>query len=284
MNLPPVHLLQMFTLIVDSASFAKASEQLNLTQSALTMQLKNLQNYFELPLLELRGKRKIPTAFGRLIYQESMNLLQKYQETFKEIHKTYSDSSHQLLKIGGRKELLDFASNCLSFPGCIELLSMSSNQALEALNQQKIDIALLREKPDSIEYVAKEFLENSSHILVHQKYLLKNKYTDSQSDFFKKTPCIAYSHSNEYMNLYLNYYEVKKQDLKIKFVCEDWTIIRNLVEAGLGYAVVPNSITTTATDVKSIADSNLKQAYIKYYFVFKKNFKKNQFYNKLFLK
>ena len=49
--------LQIFLKIAQIKSVTKASEALNLTQPAVSIQLKNFQAQFEIPLTEVVGRR-----------------------------------------------------------------------------------------------------------------------------------------------------------------------------------------------------------------------------------
>jgi LysR family transcriptional regulator, transcriptional activator of the cysJI operon len=282
MEKPPLNLLESFKAIVEAPSFAKASEELNLTQSALSMQLRKLEQYFDIPILELRGKKKIPTAFGRLIYQESVKLLQIYHSTFAEIHQQHAFESHQLLKIGGRKELFIFANQQINFPGRVEFISMSSTQAIESMKQQKIDIALSRHKPNSTEYIAKLFLENSTCIIAHKKFLKKFKTKPEQVEFFKSVPFISYSEKFDLTEPYLKQLDLSSDQLNTKFICEDWITIKNLVEEGLGFSIVPTSVKSNLNEIDHISLENASVETIKYFFIFNKNLKKMPAYQKLF--
>lgn len=49
--------LQIFLTVARAQSVTKAAEELNLTQPAVSIQLKNFQDQFELPLTEVVGRK-----------------------------------------------------------------------------------------------------------------------------------------------------------------------------------------------------------------------------------
>ena len=59
--------LRVFLKIVELGSVTKASEALHLTQPAVSIQLKNLQDQFEIPLTEVIGRKIYITEFGNEI-------------------------------------------------------------------------------------------------------------------------------------------------------------------------------------------------------------------------
>jgi DNA-binding transcriptional LysR family regulator len=62
-------LSQLNTLVkvAETRSITKAAKELHLTQPAVSIQLKNLQEQFELPLIEVLNKRVYVTEFGHEI-------------------------------------------------------------------------------------------------------------------------------------------------------------------------------------------------------------------------
>jgi DNA-binding transcriptional LysR family regulator len=59
--------LQIFLKVVKTKSVTKASEELHLTQPAVSIQLKNFQDQFEIPLTEVVGRKIYITDFGNEI-------------------------------------------------------------------------------------------------------------------------------------------------------------------------------------------------------------------------
>ena len=57
--------LNIFLKVVETGSITKASELLHLTQPAVSIQLKNFQDQFDIPLTELIGRKIFITEFGR---------------------------------------------------------------------------------------------------------------------------------------------------------------------------------------------------------------------------
>lgn len=73
--------LKMFVDLVDLQSFSLAAERNFVTQSAVSQQVRGLEEKFKRKLLErVRGSREVrPTAAGALFYREARNVLQAYE-------------------------------------------------------------------------------------------------------------------------------------------------------------------------------------------------------------
>lgn len=67
--------LRIFLKICQTQSVTKASEELHLTQPAVSIQLRNLQDQFEIPLTEVVGRKIFITDFGKEIAMAAENIL-----------------------------------------------------------------------------------------------------------------------------------------------------------------------------------------------------------------
>ncbi|MFZ9587740.1 MAG: LysR family transcriptional regulator, partial [Crocinitomicaceae bacterium] len=56
--------LRIFLKIVETRSITRASQELALTQPAVSIQLKNFQDQFDVPLTQLINRRLFITEFG----------------------------------------------------------------------------------------------------------------------------------------------------------------------------------------------------------------------------
>ena len=74
-----LHQLQIFLKVVETESITKASIELNLTQPAVSIQLKNLQNQFDIPLTEVIGRQLYITEFGLEIAETAQKIINEVQ-------------------------------------------------------------------------------------------------------------------------------------------------------------------------------------------------------------
>ena len=70
-----LHQLQIFLKVAENKSITKAAEALHLTQPAVSIQLKKLQDQFDIPLTEIVGKQLFVTDFGREIEEAAKNII-----------------------------------------------------------------------------------------------------------------------------------------------------------------------------------------------------------------
>jgi DNA-binding transcriptional LysR family regulator len=94
--------LEAFYLVVKRGSFTKAAEELNVTQPAVTMQVKSLERSLNLKLIQQLGKRVQLSEAGELLYQYAgkiFDLADEANEKMKDFKKLIKGT----LKIGTTK-------------------------------------------------------------------------------------------------------------------------------------------------------------------------------------
>mgnify|MGYP003347250171 CR=1 FL=1 len=70
------HQLRIFRKVAETSSITRAAEELHLTQPAVSIQLRNFQDQFDIPLTEVVNKRLHVTEFGRRISSIAETILQ----------------------------------------------------------------------------------------------------------------------------------------------------------------------------------------------------------------
>lgn len=248
--------LQMQALVqfIESGSLEKAANKLNITQPALSMQLKKLAAQFDYPVFDYVGKRKVLTPYGQAIYEESVRLLNEIESSFEKIERVFGNPKDQLLRVGCRRELIQISRKRMKFEGTIQFFPMTSKEANEKLLNQEIDVAITRELISSNELTAKLLVANKPCLMVHAD-LAKGygpRSLETHKKFLTETPVILYDQKGSMLTDWLLRMNLDLSQLNIKYICEDWLSILDFVEAGAGYSVVPDSLITPNKLVKTI--------------------------------
>ena len=72
--------LKVFCDLVDSGSFSQAAVRNHITQSAVSQQLKGLEQRFDVRLLTKQGKKVTATKSGRTLYEASREMLARFEK------------------------------------------------------------------------------------------------------------------------------------------------------------------------------------------------------------
>ena len=80
-NLPPLDLIQGFEAAARTLSFTKAAEELFITQSAVSRQIRGLEDHLGVALFERRPRSLVLTEQGRMLHRAATEFLERLQET-----------------------------------------------------------------------------------------------------------------------------------------------------------------------------------------------------------
>jgi LysR family transcriptional regulator, glycine cleavage system transcriptional activator len=80
-NLPPLDLIQGFEAAARTLSFTKAAEELFITQSAVSRQIRALEDHLGVALFERRPRSLTLTEQGRTLHRAADEFLERLQET-----------------------------------------------------------------------------------------------------------------------------------------------------------------------------------------------------------
>lgn len=185
--------LQIFLKIVQTQSVTKASEELNLTQPAVSIQLKNFQNQFEIPLTEVIGRKIYITDFGHEIANAAESIVnQVYAINYKTL--AYKGKLAGRLKISivstGKYVMPFFLTDFMKKHSDIELLMdvTNKNKVIESLENNEVDFALVSIIPPNLNVEKLSLLENKLYLVGGNK--VNYKQTKNVKNLFENLPLI----------------------------------------------------------------------------------------------
>jgi|SRR5919197_113967 DNA-binding transcriptional LysR family regulator len=77
--------LQAFCAVVERKSFSRAAEQLGVTQPAVSLQVRSLEQRLGQTLLDRSGRRVEPTEAGRRLYRSAQRMLALEEQLYEEV-------------------------------------------------------------------------------------------------------------------------------------------------------------------------------------------------------
>lgn len=234
--------LNIFLKIVQAQSVTKAAVGLNLTQPAVSIQLKNFQDQFDIPLTEVVGRKIYITEFGLEIAQAAENIINQVHAIN---HKTmaFKGQLSGRLKIAivstGKYVMPFFLSDFIKEHSGIELLLDVTNKAkvLESLDQNEIDFALVSILPNHLQIEKIDLLQNKLYLVGNTKTLLKTAVTEK--DFFENLPLIFREKGSGTRQIMEQYIEQNNLKVLKKMELTSNEAVKQALLAGLGYSIMP---------------------------------------------
>lgn len=173
--------LKIFDAVARHLSFTRASKELHLTQPAVSMQIKQLEEAVGLPLFEQVGKKVYLTDAGEEMQRYSSAVLATLAEA-DQVFDEMRGLGRGRLRIAVASTANYFvpqllASFCQRYPGVQVSLDVTNRKRLlEALSDNETDLVIMGKPPDSMELVSESFMDNPlvaiappSHPLAQEK-------------------------------------------------------------------------------------------------------------------
>ncbi len=157
--------LRIFAAAARSQSFTRASQELHLSQPAVSMQIRQLENNIELPLFEQTGRQLFLTDAGRVLYgyvkrlEEVISEADEVLEGMKGLHRGH-------LRVSVASTANYFAARLLAnfskqYPEVSISLDVTNRERLlKQLADNETDIVIMGEPPTDVDLVAEAFMEN----------------------------------------------------------------------------------------------------------------------------
>lgn len=235
--------LQIFLKIVETKSITKASELLFLTQPAVSIQLKNLQSQFEIPLTEIIGRQLYVTPFGEEIAEASRRILEEVNAMK---HKTMAYKGFLTGKLNiavvstGKYVMPYFLSGFLQKHIGVDLIMDVTNRhkVLESLEQNQIDFALVSVMPDNLEVERISLMQNKL-FLVGNKSQAQNIGQYKTDYILKNLPLIFREQGSATRKAMEDYLSMRQITTNKKLRLSTNEAVKQAVIAGLGYSIMP---------------------------------------------
>ncbi|MDH3326362.1 MAG: LysR family transcriptional regulator [Gammaproteobacteria bacterium] len=172
--------LRIFESVSRHASYTRAAEELFLTQPAVSLQLKRLEEQVGLPLLERVGKKIFPTAAGKLMYESSLDILARVDKLKKQVVDLKGEVKGvlQIAVVSTTKYFMPhLLGNFLQkYPDVEPKLKFSNRErVIERLMNNEDDFVVMGQIPNDKSLAAYPFLENILVVVAAPDHHLANK-------------------------------------------------------------------------------------------------------------
>ena len=167
-----LHQLQVFLKITQNKSITKAAIELHLTQPAVSIQLRNFQDQFDVPLTEVIGRKLYVTDFGKEIAIAAEKILNEVHAiNFKTM--AFKGQLTGRLKISvvstGKYVIPYFLSDFLKQNQGVELLLDVTNKTkvLKNLENNEVDFSLVSVLPETLQIEKIELMPNTLYLVAN---------------------------------------------------------------------------------------------------------------------
>ncbi len=237
-----INQLQIFLKITQTHSITKAAEALFLTQPAVSIQLKNFQNQFQIPLTEIIGRKLYITDFGKEIASAAEKVLEdlhaiSYKTT------AYKGQLAGRLKISsvstGKYVIPYFLADFLKVHEEVELFLDVTNKAkvINSLENNEVDFSLVSVLPLNMMIENIELMGNKLYLVGNTQRIFTEKSYNCQ--IFEDLPLIYREKGSGTRLTMEKYIEQNALPVRKKMELSTNEAVKQAVIAGLGYSIMP---------------------------------------------
>jgi DNA-binding transcriptional LysR family regulator len=169
--------LQVFEAVARLLSYTRAAEELFLTQPAVSMQIKQMEDQVGMPLFEQMGKRIFLTEAGQEVYHYSRAIAQQLEE-LEMVMASLKGLRGGKLKIAIVSTAQYVVPNllgvfCRRYPGVTVSLDVTNRETLlYQLAENVIDLAVMGQPPTELGFEAAAFMQNPLVIIAPPQHSL----------------------------------------------------------------------------------------------------------------
>ncbi len=232
--------LRIYLKITQTLSITKSAELLNLTQPAISIQLKNFQKQFDYPLVEIIQKKIHVTELGKEIAQAAESIINEVDNiNYKSQNFKNKLAGHLKIAIvsTGKYIMPYFLSDFLKENTNVDLTMDVTNKSkvIRSLLQNEIDFALVSMLPDNIQVEKFDLIDN-------ELYLVGNKDTKPSKEMEKQIENLPFifreegSSTRQVMEKFIAKHKIK---IKKKIELTSNEAVKQAIIAGLGYSIMP---------------------------------------------
>lgn len=234
--------LQVFEAVARHLSHSRAAKVLYLSQPAVSMQLKQLEQNLGLPLFEQAGKQLYLTDAGRELLHYSRNITQQLAELESVLGemKGMGKGKFTLSVVNTANYFTPqlLARFCKRYPDIsVNLLVANRDTVLKQLEENTTDLAIMGQPPDGRDIDSQSFLENPLVVIAapdHPLAKLKNiKFLRlAEESFLSREPGSGTRSAMERV------FAEHKIQPRIGMEMETNEAIKQAVQAGMGLGIL----------------------------------------------
>lgn len=237
-----LHQLKIFCTVVEKQSITKAAEEMHMTQPAVSIQLKQLQQQFDLGLTEVIGRKLYITDFGKELYQTAMRILQE-ADTINSHTQRFRGMLTGKLKIAvvstGKYVMPYYLKDFLQENPAVELVMDVANKTkvVEALAANEVDFSLVSLLPANLALQEETLMPNKLFLAgpAQEKLALPQRPDKS---IFGELPLIYREEGSGTRTIMQDYFSKANLSPRIALELTSTEAVKQAVIAGLGYSVL----------------------------------------------
>lgn len=236
-----LHQLRIFLTVAETLSITKAAEALHLTQPAVSIQLKKLQDQFDIPLTEVVGKKLFVTDFGKEIEKAAASIIEQaldiQNKTLAYKGQLFGKLKISIVSTG--KYLMPYFLNGFfkEHPGItLEMDVTNKLQVIQSLEKNEVDFSLVSIPPTHLQLEYISLITNKLHLIAHGDFQLPKVINPTK--LFDRAPMIYREYGSGTRLTMERFIQNQKVETNKKLELSSNEAVKQAVVAGLGLSIM----------------------------------------------
>jgi len=259
--------LQCFSAVARNLSFTRAAEELHLTQPAVSMQIRQLEQQTGIAVTEQIGKKIYLTEAGEEVFRYARSILQQVAEMDDVLNKMKGLAGGHL-RIAAISSANYFAPKLLGvfhqrFPDVGVSMDVTRQQSvLKQVSDNEVDMSIMGQPPEGMNVEAIPFMDNPLVIVAPPGHRLARQKNIALKEMEKEIFLTRERGSGTRGAMHRFFLQHK---LKLSTGMEMGSLegIKQSVQAELGVGLLPSGAIETELKLKKLVILNIKGMPIK---------------------
>jgi DNA-binding transcriptional LysR family regulator len=235
-----LHQLRIYLKVTETLSITKTAEKLNLTQPAISIQLKNFQDQFDYPLIEIINKKIQVTGLGKEIAIAAESIINEIDNiNYKSQNYKNKLAGHlKIATVSTGKYIMPFLlADYLKQNSGVDLTMDVTNysKVLSSLLQYEMDFALISDNPENTRFEKFDLIKNELFLVGNSSINLASVGDKDFSD----TTFLFREEGSRTRLVMENFISKNKIKIKKKIELTSNEAVKQAVIAGLGVSIMP---------------------------------------------
>ena len=234
--------LEIFNSVAKHLSYTRASEELHLSQPAVSMQVKQMEHLLDAALTEKMGKKLFLTPVGQVVWDYAIQVLAS-KSAMEETLASMRGSEKGHLRLAVPETANQFVTLTLALfrkhhPGIsFELLIHNRKGLLECMKNNDADLVIMGQTPKEMNLQTSPFMNNPLVIIAPIEHELSKKKRVKLSEL-KDIEFVVREDGSGTRIAMQNYFLKHQIELKTSMEMPTNEAIKQAVAAGLGFGIV----------------------------------------------
>ena len=259
---PTLHQLKIFRTVAEHSSFTRAAGALHLSQPAVSMQVKQLEQTVGLPLFEQLGKKIYLTEAGETIYRCATHVASQLEEARETIDHIRGIKRGRL-SISVATTASYFVSRMLArfsdlYPEVAISLDVTNRASLlEQLQDNVPDLVIMGEPPPNLDLVARSFMDNPLVMVAAPGHALVNARAVEVTDLASQTFVVRERGSGTRAAIE-RFFDAAHVEIRSTMEMTSNEALKQAVQAGLGLGIASRHTVELELETGRLAEIDVK--------------------------